>query len=51
MKTVKVFIHKKFKDKDGNRYLTGDQDIPEDVAKSAAKLGWVGIYKVKKKKK
>ena len=52
MANVKVLIHQKFTDKDtGVKYLTGEHEIPEGVAKRAALLGWLGIYKKAKKKK
>ncbi len=52
MAKVKVFIHQKFRDKQGNQYLTGDQEIEEELAKSARDQGYLGIYKkVSKKKK
>lgn len=51
MATVKVFVHQKFRDKEGNQILTGEQEIDEKLAKSAEALGWLGIYKKEAKKK
>ena len=48
-----VIVHQGFVDKDTKKkYFKGDnQEMPDALAKRAAKLGWVGIYPKKKTKK